>query len=86
MIATLVPEPGRTPIADAYRAITRLATRPDHGRFDRAAYDPASRKIDVAWLASTDSGGAGMGTYYVYPCDGFPCFMRHLLVKYTFPL
>jgi hypothetical protein len=42
VIATLVPEPGRTPIADAYRAMTATRAVLDHGAFERAAYDPAS--------------------------------------------
>ena len=43
MIATLVPEPGTTPIADAYRAIVTASVRPRAPiAFDRAAYDPAS--------------------------------------------
>jgi hypothetical protein len=43
VIATLVPEPGRTPIRDVYRAFAGTPRSPlDHGAFERAAYDPAS--------------------------------------------
>ncbi|MCB9596241.1 MAG: ferritin-like domain-containing protein [Sandaracinaceae bacterium] len=43
MIATLVPEPGRTPIREVYRAFAGTPHTPlDHGAFDRASYDPAS--------------------------------------------
>lgn len=43
MIATLVPEPGRTPIRDVYRSFAGTPRSPlDHGAFERGAYDPAS--------------------------------------------
>jgi hypothetical protein len=43
VIATLVPEPGSTPIAEAYRALADAAcSRAEHGTFDARAYDPAS--------------------------------------------
>ena len=52
MIATLVPEPGRTPIADEYRAFVTATARvsTDPGVFDVTAYDPASvREACASW-------------------------------------
>jgi hypothetical protein len=43
VIATLIPEPSSTPIADTYREIARAVERTsDHGAFDASAYDPRS--------------------------------------------
>ncbi|MGE3636083.1 MAG: hypothetical protein AB7P00_39640, partial [Sandaracinaceae bacterium] len=51
MITTLVPEPSRTPLAAAYRALAeRAQRRADHGVFEPAAYDPASvAEARVRW-------------------------------------
>lgn len=51
MIATFVPEPGTTAIADAYRALAAKAcSRTAHGRFEAGAYDPASvAEARVRW-------------------------------------
>jgi hypothetical protein len=52
VIATLAPEPGKTPIADEYRAFVTATARvsTDPGVFDVAAYDPASvREASARW-------------------------------------
>jgi hypothetical protein len=51
VIATLVPEPGKTPLADTYRAIVEAAHPPRAPlAFDRDAYDPASlAEARVRW-------------------------------------
>lgn len=52
MIATLVAEPGRTPIADVYRGIVAVSTDalPDGLAFDPRAYDPVSvREARARW-------------------------------------
>jgi hypothetical protein len=52
VLATLVPEPGRTPIADEYRALLRATARvsTDPGELHAEAYDPASvREARARW-------------------------------------
>jgi hypothetical protein len=52
VIATLVPEPGSTPIAAEYRAFTRATARIDEapGVFHTEAYDPVSvREATARW-------------------------------------
>jgi hypothetical protein len=52
VLTTLVPEPGRTPIADEYRTLVERMGRAKggHGTFHAEAYDPASiREAEARW-------------------------------------